>query len=322
MKQLTLFSLIVMLLVACNLSTNPASSDITPTTETTPTNEAIIQPTESIPPTNTPEPEISTGDDDLASTGDCVPPSDWAPYTVVAGDTLYGLAGLSGTTVDNIVLANCLADANTLAVGQVVYLPFVADPIDLSTVGTTLTISPTVGTRDGIVLLSPNSYVTVTWNNLPEGSLVSFTGHDYLADGGVYPIGEVIVDSSQSASVQLQISATYNGAVLAGARLPGQYHQTVEAETVLIQTEGFNTGPCAFHPHALGELGFVYSQPDLNSTQLGQLGFDDSYPISEVQVGIDEKGGVLTFYRITLDGQSGWVSETKGTLRGECEAFE
>jgi LysM repeat protein len=44
-------------------------------------------------------------------------------YTVVAGDTLYGIAGRFGTTVDAIVQANGLSDANVLSIGQELKIP-------------------------------------------------------------------------------------------------------------------------------------------------------------------------------------------------------
>jgi len=46
-----------------------------------------------------------------------------ATYAVQAGDTLYDLALEWGTTVEAIVALNGLADANVLAVGQVLKIP-------------------------------------------------------------------------------------------------------------------------------------------------------------------------------------------------------
>lgn len=40
-----------------------------------------------------------------------------------AGDTLFSIAGRAGSTVEAVRTANCLADVNTILVGQTIYLP-------------------------------------------------------------------------------------------------------------------------------------------------------------------------------------------------------
>lgn len=50
-------------------------------------------------------------------------PADWVAYTVQAGDTLFSIALRVASTVDQLSAANCLADANVLDVGQVIFIP-------------------------------------------------------------------------------------------------------------------------------------------------------------------------------------------------------
>ncbi len=50
-------------------------------------------------------------------------PAGWFAYVVAAGDTLYDLALTSGTSVDALVAANCLTDADQIVEGQVLALP-------------------------------------------------------------------------------------------------------------------------------------------------------------------------------------------------------
>jgi LysM repeat protein len=53
----------------------------------------------------------------------CVPRTNWSTLTVVDGDTLWGIALRVGATVDDLVQANCLANADALVVGQTLYVP-------------------------------------------------------------------------------------------------------------------------------------------------------------------------------------------------------
>lgn len=74
----------------------------------------------------------------VSSTGTCSIPAGWQPYVVSTGDTLFGLAFNLGTTVDAIQQGNCITKADSIFVGQVMYLPSL--PIGATAV---LTIPPT-----------------------------------------------------------------------------------------------------------------------------------------------------------------------------------
>jgi spore germination protein len=64
---------------------------------------------------NTPVPQV----------GNCaapVPPG-WKSYTVKGGETVFRLATRYGTTVDDVLRVNCLADPRLLQKGQTILLP-------------------------------------------------------------------------------------------------------------------------------------------------------------------------------------------------------
>jgi LysM repeat protein len=84
----------------------------------------------------------------------CNPRNDWLLYTVQPGDALSSIAARSGTTIDALVEANCLANANLIIVGQKLRVPNVP-----------LTITPAV-------TQTPASAVT----QQPAGGLPTITG--------------------------------------------------------------------------------------------------------------------------------------------------
>jgi LysM repeat protein len=59
----------------------------------------------------------------------CETPEDWEVYIVQPGDTLVAIAQLAGTTIDEIVAGNCLANPNRIARGQEILVPALPTPI-------------------------------------------------------------------------------------------------------------------------------------------------------------------------------------------------
>lgn len=123
--------LLIPVLAACNLS---AAATIEEDTIPTPIAE-VENPTST--PQFTPTDLPTTAPTTIAAAptaqlpqADCPQPTGWSPYVVVRGDTLFSIAQRAGTTVDALVQANCLADANVLETGQTVYTPYNINPLD------------------------------------------------------------------------------------------------------------------------------------------------------------------------------------------------
>jgi hypothetical protein len=59
----------------------------------------------------------------------CTPRKDWKlTYTIQRNDALVKIAALYNTNVDDIVKGNCLANANTIIIGQVIKVPGTSQP--------------------------------------------------------------------------------------------------------------------------------------------------------------------------------------------------
>lgn len=127
MSHIRFLLLIVALLgaaLACSLSTGD-EQPVTPTAFVTPIGSV---PTATGQPVFTPQPTafvtpFPTLTPLPTSAPTCVPRTDWPTVVVQAGDTLFGLALWTGTTVDQLALANCLSNPNAIAAGQVLRVP-------------------------------------------------------------------------------------------------------------------------------------------------------------------------------------------------------
>lgn len=124
-RRLWLFiAVLVLASLACTLGSRNESNNTVPTPIPTtvviaasPTSQPSITPapTASPRPTNTPVPN-------------CTPRRDWPTIVVQPGDTLFGIGLQVGATVEQLVAANCLASADTIYVGQALYVPSVPPP--------------------------------------------------------------------------------------------------------------------------------------------------------------------------------------------------
>jgi hypothetical protein len=58
----------------------------------------------------------------------CAPRADWGAYTVQRGDTLSSLARRTGSTIAELMTANCLADPDLVMLDQALLVPRQPDP--------------------------------------------------------------------------------------------------------------------------------------------------------------------------------------------------
>ena len=63
------------------------------------------------------------GSEDDDSSDVCEDPSGWYSYEVNSGDTLSSIAAAAGITLEALMTANCLTDANMISVGYELYTP-------------------------------------------------------------------------------------------------------------------------------------------------------------------------------------------------------
>lgn len=120
-KLFTFILLLTLMTAACNLtratSTLPPAPTVSTTAPTFPPGTFVpsVTPFDLTPPTPG------------GSGSNCPPPNGWVAYQVETGDTIGSLAEATGTTVDAIVIANCLTDQDNITIGQTIYLP--TDPV-------------------------------------------------------------------------------------------------------------------------------------------------------------------------------------------------
>lgn len=121
--------LVIIASLACNLtgsnSTNTAPTQpilIGNTNPAAQTATALVASQQQLP-TTTPTLNPTTTTSSGSSQTSCTPRSDWQTYQVAAGDTISSLALRTDTTIEALVVGNCLSNANQISVGQTLRVP-------------------------------------------------------------------------------------------------------------------------------------------------------------------------------------------------------
>src|SRR5258708_39928310 len=87
-------------------------------------------PTDTASETDTPVPTASA----------CVVRSDWPSMVIADGDTLSGIASRTGSTIDALVIANCMDNAASIIAGQTLHVPTL--PPDAAVVPSAMPLPP------------------------------------------------------------------------------------------------------------------------------------------------------------------------------------
>lgn len=103
-------------------ATNTPAPTITTTVTFAPTATPSPTPTHTAQVATTVVPTIAVSPTATA----CVPaqPPNWVSYRIQPNDTVAGLAGVTGVSVDQLVLVNCLPPNLMIIVGQYLFLPY------------------------------------------------------------------------------------------------------------------------------------------------------------------------------------------------------
>lgn len=124
--------MVLALLAGCNLVFESESSELnTPAATRTLPNDATDAP--ELPTRDATQPatlDNARQSATLAATpatpaagAACNPPTNWVEYKIQRGDTLVRIADLTSSSTDELVSANCIENANHIAVGQVIFVP-------------------------------------------------------------------------------------------------------------------------------------------------------------------------------------------------------
>ena len=196
MKRIYLILLFALPLLACNLTAvSPKTSDNSSSTIPTakpiinaplPTASAeLIEPT--AVPTTTPPTEVNEPTPTTSPQSTCTIRSEWPVYIVQAGDTVFNIGRRVGLTVAELATANCLPNAQLIAIGQQLHVPHV--PIEIVPTETPLPTATAVSPQLISFDVSPrtvnsNEPTVISWQSSGSESVYLYTRHHLLRFGG------------------------------------------------------------------------------------------------------------------------------------------
>jgi LysM repeat protein len=276
-------------------------------------------PTDTPPPTTQPASQNTVKPALISAVlPNCTPRTDWPMYTVVAGDTMAGIARRSNSTVANLTAANCLANANVITVGQqlrVPTLPVVTDPPNVTYVGQVAVSPATFNAAANTYIVQAGGSVLLTWQSaalsgldsvefalLPLSptarlqGLQSFIGSDnYLADG---------------ATITYAVPATGAlGYPVAVGKKGGQI--VSRSNLAFALSTGSPTQPCIAQVNVPATN--LYSGPAQTYVIVSTVAGSDTFTVT----GRADNG----WFQVTYNNASPWIDKNVVSLSGDCSAI-
>jgi len=251
----------------------------------------------------------------------CTVRADWLSYTVAVGDSLPTLAVTTGTTVAELVQANCLTDANAILAGQRIYVPqqpvkvipnLTLDVINSSipsfTVGCCLAVGPVLPVQDGWVRLQVGKQVQLQWSRLvDDGTTIDF----YYTPTGYRKPPQLIgsVPNRAGGQIAWQVPVGVEGYITAitrlGDTLTGGTSEALKVHTELLPST-MGTA-CIFIPYAPSLETPLYSQPNTSAAEVMRIDANERLPILNRSD---------YWYEVQFVADSVWVEVTSGSRAG------
>ena len=182
-----IFLIMPLLIAAMACSLTGDEEDNAPTA--VPTQNVIGQQNTVAATTSTPRPTTTTLPP-LNPTPSCSLRTDFPTYIVQSGDTLFGIAQKTNSTVNQLVQSNCLGDANAITAGQVLYVPNVPAPPTVTPVGGSGSTGGSTGGTSGTGNCTTSWFFTfnstVTENRCPGQVITSKAAGEDFEGGRVY----------------------------------------------------------------------------------------------------------------------------------------
>jgi len=302
-QSMLVLSCCMLLIAGCTLrqdsETSGSSPSMTPIAATPAPVGAVI--------TVTPLPvagvALSTSSAPVTAPTGCAVRTDWPLHTVVAGDTLATIASRTSSTIAELVTANCLVNANLIAVSQMLRVPRMLNPTVNVAVSThaayrdegQIAVSPSID-NNGAEILQPGVRVQLTWP-ITQTTISAYAEFYFTPSGDMPRLIGTDLQLGDGVSTFWDVPANVYGVLTAALR--------TSTGTVLFSTLSGNdvssfAGPKADMLTLTAVIAATYQYQD--------------YGVITVNPGVDTNGAILieALTRVRLIWQSQQMSNIPG----------